>query len=82
MNIYDVLRKLIEARPWQDYERAEALDIIKECEHLGVFGTTARNVTEQHEHDWYPVPYTRRKRCRVCTVEQEMDLIEQRQGMR
>ena len=82
MNIYDVLRKLVEARPWQEYERQEALTIISEAERMGVFGTTAVNIREDHEHDWAPIPWTKRKRCKVCSTEEEMNLIEQRQGLR
>ena len=75
VNIYDVLRRMIEARPFQDYERAEALKILDELQGANAFGTVARLTDEGHEHDWYDVnrnSYTGKalRRCRVCTVEE------------
>lgn len=59
MNIYDVLRKLVEARPWQDSERADALKLIGDLEQMQVFGYIAGSTTEQ-DHiceaagEWFP----------------------------
>jgi hypothetical protein len=52
VNVYDLLRRLMPGPAWQDYEVAEALELIAELERANVFGTTARALTEQHEHDW------------------------------
>jgi hypothetical protein len=80
VNIYDVFRRLIEARPFQDFERTEALHLLDELEQMNVLGTVARQTTEGHEHDWIPVNgyYGRagflgvRERCRICSLEREV----------
>lgn len=68
MDIYDVLRKLVEARGFQAHEQAEAIDIIEDCRRLNVFGTLSKSIIEEHEHDWIPWP-TGRLRCQVCGEE-------------
>lgn len=72
MNIYDVLRKIVEARQWSDYEQIEAIEVIEECRRLGVFGTAAGQIAEEHEHDWIKMfPSGHRERCRVCMTERD-----------
>ena len=70
MNIYDVLRKLVEARQWQAHEQVEAIEIIEECRRLGVFGTAAGQIAEEHEHEWVRIS-AYRQRCMICTIERE-----------
>lgn len=69
MDIYDVLRKLVEARGFQPHEQAEAIDIIEENRRLRAFGTTASQVREEHEHDWIHQG-NGRSRCRICSLEE------------
>jgi len=84
VTIYDLLRRLMPGPAWQDYEVREALDLIAELERLNVFGTTARIVTEQHEHDWdtfYPPdtglwernPPVAVTRCKICGKDKTRD---------
>ena len=54
MNIYDVLRRLVEARAFQDHERTEALELLTDLERLNVLGTTAKSTDVGHEHEWIP----------------------------
>ena len=59
MNIYDVLRKLVDARPWADLERAEALDLLNELETVNALGTLSGRLDKRdHEHEragaWFP----------------------------
>lgn len=68
MDIYDVLQRIVEARPFQDYERAEALKIIEQLRSVNAFGTMAKLVREDHEHDW--IAGFGRMRCSVCSLEQ------------
>lgn len=69
MTIYDVLVRLVEARPFQDFERAEALELLKDAERLNVFGTLAKQMNEGHEHDWLKLSANWRK-CKVCSLEE------------
>lgn len=68
MDIYDVLRKLVEARGFQQYEQAEALTVIEDCRRLNVFGTTAKQARQDHEHDWIQWGPAR-WRCSICGQE-------------
>ena len=77
MNIYDVFRRLVEARPFQDFERQEALRLLDELEKMNVLGTVARQTTEGHEHQWVPLnPFGRAgtgiERCTVCSQERRL----------
>ncbi len=40
MNIYDVLRKVVKAEQWADFEHQEAVTLINDLESLNVLGTT------------------------------------------
>ena len=71
MNIYDVLRRLVEARQFQDYERVEAITLIGDLEQANVLGTMARLIREEHEHDWYNLN-SRRRKCRLCPTEEDI----------
>lgn len=44
MTIYDVIRRMVEARPFQPHEQAEALDLLDDMEKMNVWGTTARQL--------------------------------------
>ena len=74
MNIYDVLRRMVEARPFQDYERVEALKMLDELQQANAFGTVARLTDEGHEHDWFLLDSNVRgkslRRCRICQIEE------------
>lgn len=59
MNIYDVLRKLVDARPWADLERTEALDLLNELEQVNALGTLSGKLDKRdHDHEragaWFP----------------------------
>jgi hypothetical protein len=69
MTIYDVLRRIIEARPFADHERIEALRLLDELEKLNVFGTLAGQLKEGHEHQWVNLSSSWR-RCRLCSLEE------------
>jgi len=69
VNIYDVFRRIIEARAFQDHERVEALHLLDELEALNVLGTTAKRTTEGHDHDWIGWRYGWR-RCQICGREE------------
>jgi hypothetical protein len=71
VTIYDVLRRIIQARPFQDYERVEALELLDELEALNVFGTVARETSEGHAHRWVNLSPAWR-RCQVCSLEEPM----------
>ena len=69
MNIYDVLRKLVDARPWADVERAEALDLLNELEQVNALGTlTGKLDKRDHEHEragaWFP----QSMKCAQCGI--------------
>jgi hypothetical protein len=69
MTIYDLLRRFMPGPQWQDYEVAEAIELIAELERLNVFGTTASAVTEQHKHlpELLRLPGGQSvTRCRLC----------------
>jgi hypothetical protein len=58
VNIYDVLYRMVEARPFQDFERETALKIIRDMERLNVLGTTAHTLElsthECRQGEFYP----------------------------
>lgn len=67
MNIYDVLRKLVEARPWADAERTEALELLSELEGMNALGTLSGKLDKRdHDHErggaWFP----QSMQCHVC----------------
>ena len=69
MNIYDVLRKLVDARPWADAERTEALDLLNELEQVNALGTlTGKLDKRDHEHEragaWFPLSM----KCAQCGI--------------
>jgi hypothetical protein len=68
MTVYDVLRRLVEARPFQDHERIEALRLLDELQALNIFGTVAGQVKEGHDHEWVALSSSWR-RCKVCSLE-------------
>lgn len=70
MDFYDFLRRLAEARPFQAYEQREAIEIIEEYRQLNIFGSLARQIREEHAHDWVP-QRTGRVRCSICTEERD-----------
>ena len=77
MTIYDVFRRMIEARPFQDFERQEALKLLDELERMNAFGTVARQAVEGHEHEWLPLNPGGRlgagiKRCKICSLEERI----------
>jgi len=80
VNLYDVFRRLVEARPFQDFERAEALKLLTEAEQMNVFGSVAAGLVESHEHQWADLyrgnlrGVPGRQRCTVpgCMVEREV----------
>lgn len=62
-----MLRKLVEARPWVDAERAEAMDLLNELEQVHALGTlTGRLDKRDHDHErggpWFP----QSMQCHVC----------------
>lgn len=67
MDIYDILRRLVEARPFQYHEQLESIEVIEEMRSLNAFGTLSKAIREEHEHDW--VPTNGRYRCQICTEE-------------
>lgn len=69
MTIYDVLRRIVEARPFADHERIEALRLLGQLERLNVLGTVAGQVSEGHEHEWVSLSSAWR-RCQVCSLEE------------
>lgn len=73
MDIYDILRRLVEARPFQQHEQQESIEVIEELRKLNVFGTMAKQVREDHEHQWVPMNYpygnSRHQRCLICMME-------------
>ncbi len=82
MNIYDVFRRMIEGRAFQDHERVEALKLLDELEELNVLGTLAGGTEVGHQHHWVDMatPYSAgfgragmtgaRKRCTICSLEE------------
>lgn len=68
MTIYDVFRRIIEGRPFQDHERLEALTLLDELEKLNVFGTVAKQVKEGHDHQWVKLS-SAWQRCQICSLE-------------
>ena len=69
VNIYDVLRRVVEGRPFQEHEKREALELLDDMERLNVLGTVARQLNEGHEHEWVKqTPNWRR--CSVCSLEE------------
>lgn len=69
MNIYDVLRKLVDARPWADLERTEALDLLNELEQVNALGTLSGKLDKRdHDHEragaWFPESM----KCRECGI--------------
>lgn len=69
MSIYDVLRRIIEGRPFQEHEKREALVLLGDLEKLNVFGTVAKQTTEGHTHQWVNLSSSWR-RCQVCSLEE------------
>lgn len=69
MTLYDVLRRLVEARPFQDHERLEALKLLDELQALNVLGTVAGQVREGHDHRWVQLSPAWR-RCSICSLEE------------
>jgi hypothetical protein len=69
MTIYDVLRRIVEARPFQDHERQEVLTLLDELERVNAFGTMARQLAEGHEHQWVPLS-SAWQRCQICMLEE------------
>ena len=69
MNIYDVLRKLVEARPWADLERTEAIDLLNELESVNALGTLSGKLDKRdHDHEragqWFPESM----KCVTCRI--------------
>lgn len=66
VTFYELLRKLIEARPWSDQDRGDALTLIADMERLNVFGTLAGTMREQDHAcqggPWFPES----RSCQVC----------------
>ena len=76
-----MFRRMVEARPFHDFERTEALRLLDELEAMNVLGTVARQTSEGHEHEWIPLDRQGRanflgktKRCRICGLESEEQL--------
>jgi hypothetical protein len=69
VNLYDVLRRLVEARPFQEHERAESLRLIDEAQRMHVFGTVGGELNEGHTHDWVKLSPAWR-RCQICSLEE------------
>ena len=67
MNLYDVLRKLVEARQWTDEERASALRLLSELEQVNALGTMTGSLAEAGHQcvakgSWFPESV----QCGVC----------------
>lgn len=67
MNIYDILYKIVEARPWTDPERAEALIVIRGLEHINALGTaTGQLDLKDHECERGGLYFPKSMQCQVC----------------
>lgn len=67
MNIYDVLRKLVEARQWTDQERTDALVVITDLEKVHAFGTSASQIDERdHECERRGLVFPFSMQCKFC----------------
>ena len=67
MNIYEVIRKLVEARGFTATEQSDALKLLTELEQVNALGTLASRLDEKdHEcergGDWFPESM----QCRIC----------------
>ena len=75
MDIYDILRRLVEARPFQQHEQEESIKVIEELRAVNAFGSMAARVREDHEHQWVPMNYpygnSRHQRCLICMIEED-----------
>ena len=71
MDIYDILRRLVEARPFQQHEQQESIEVIEELRSLNVFGTLSKITKVEHEHDDVAIG-PNRVRCRICTEERDI----------
>jgi len=67
VNVYELLRKLVEARPWSDAERSDALKLLTDMEHMSVLGTMAGQLREQN-HECIPVDvwFPGSRQCKIC----------------
>ena len=67
MNVYDLLRKLVEARPWSDQERIDAVRLITDMETMSVLGTMAGSMREQ-DHQCEPIDawFPGSRQCKMC----------------
>jgi hypothetical protein len=58
VNIYDVLLRIVEQRPFQEHEKRTAIKLIEQMEQLNVLGTTARHLDpathECRQGEWWP----------------------------
>lgn len=66
MNIYGLLTKLVEAKPWTDADRADAVRLLSNLERFHAFGIAGEFEERDHDHVRADVLFPKSMQCQIC----------------
>lgn len=66
MTIYDVLERIVEQRPFQEFEKQASIKLIRQMRELNVLGTLARNLDIGTHECVRAGPYWPDNHCTIC----------------
>lgn len=66
MNIYEILTKLVDAKPWADADRADALRLLGNLEKMHALGIVGEFDERSHDHVRADIIFPKSMQCAVC----------------